>query len=376
MEKYKKNIAILKQTLYLIICLLILASCSILKPNLNNEEVFCKTFLKKKKADNIAQYYFQNNQKSFAMSCSSLNQIDKQILNKNITYARLALDIYHRNKSDIRKKLIHSYWELLHYFNNNKSGFTAGIYKHEQTGRIVVSFGGTGAGDNFKNDVITDSKIMAINSEEPLQYSDTRKLLDFVNIHHKNYDITGHSLGGSLAQYGTLYTGHSSVTFNAAPVTINKKSLSQLPALYRLSERKISNIRTYDDPLSWLIRVTTKIESGISINDELDLLLPGKAKKDYTVLIDYLKSKKLVYLAEKIESTHLKQKIREGTIEKLNEDINSLIKFVKKRVYGIPDDISLSSITYGMDIMLSLGGGHSISNIFQQALLSTNLSQP
>src|SRR5690625_6409406 len=85
----------------------------------------------------------------------------------------------------------------------------------------------------------------------------------------QSYVITGHSLGGSLAQYAAFYTGRPAVTFNTAPMTSNKDAPSHLPAagLHRLKAgrgQNILNIETTNDALTLILQLNGLTESFAS----------------------------------------------------------------------------------------------------------------
>lgn len=93
------------------------------------------------------------------------------------------------------------------------AGFQAVAYKNEATKEIVIAYRGT---DSLLDGIISDAQI-AFN----LTPQQTSPALEFYNkiaasVSGEDYTIsvTGHSLGGSLAQYVAAVKGISAVTFN------------------------------------------------------------------------------------------------------------------------------------------------------------------
>lgn len=199
------------------------------------------------------------------------------ILNKESDKLYLSNHIYDTNKDALGKKIEGTDFILVKYENDNISGFTAGVYRNS-LGETIVSFGGTTADERNGNhdplqtalsDVITDLQLLDKEGSEPKQFEKTREFLN--NISDKEYTITGHSLGGSLAQYAGKYKSKKVTTFNTAPFTINQEAVSKLPFLnigYD-TNNMISNIRTKDDPLTLFVAMTEKIEKIKQINDSL-----------------------------------------------------------------------------------------------------------
>ena len=95
-------------------------------------------------------------------------------------------------------------------FNENKNtGFYADVLSNGND--IIIAYRGTESGQDIRNDVaMAKSKI-------PAQTTDALKIYDKVKREHPNADITvtGHSLGGSLAEIVSGIRGNLAVTFNA-----------------------------------------------------------------------------------------------------------------------------------------------------------------
>ena len=98
-------------------------------------------------------------------------------------------------------------------FNENKNtGFYADVLSNGND--IIIAYRGTESGQDIRNDVaMAKSKI-------PAQAIDAIRIYDKVKREHPNSDIvvTGHSLGGSLAEIVSGIRGNLAVTFNACGV--------------------------------------------------------------------------------------------------------------------------------------------------------------
>ena len=95
-------------------------------------------------------------------------------------------------------------------FNENKNtGFYADVLSNGND--IIIAYRGTESGQDIRNDVaMAKSKI-------PAQATDAIRIYDKVKREHPNANITvtGHSLGGSLAEIVSGIRGNLAVTFNA-----------------------------------------------------------------------------------------------------------------------------------------------------------------
>lgn len=172
----------------------------------------------------------------------------------------LAKDIYNTGISKINQEIMGTNYVLVAYRSDNISGFNGGIYKNPE-GKIIVSLGGTTASnldldhkqDGFRSDARTNLNLVAENTNESHQFTILRSLLNNPILRETDYTITGHSLGGGLAQYGAIYTGMPAITFNTAPLTQNNEALTKIGSegSIRLSQQnyQITNFRTKND---WL----------------------------------------------------------------------------------------------------------------------------
>jgi|SRR5579872_2313202 len=101
-------------------------------------------------------------------------------------------------------------------FHDPNSGFDAALYKNNDTGAMVIAYRGTEP--TKLNDWGADLKQAAGFQSD--QYDQSVKLAERVKATYPDEDveITGHSLGGGLAQVASASTGYPATTFNAAGV--------------------------------------------------------------------------------------------------------------------------------------------------------------
>lgn len=97
---------------------------------------------------------------------------------------------------------------------NQSNGFAAAVFQNTQTGQYVITFRGT---EPSGKDILTDLS-MGI-GQFPEQFVNASDFIDNAintyGINESNTIIVGHSLGGSLAEYGGMKTGFQTYTYNA-----------------------------------------------------------------------------------------------------------------------------------------------------------------
>ena len=109
--------------------------------------------------------------------------------------------------------------ELISEYNGKeKTGFHAEMYFNEVTGEFTISFEGT----NFSERADLGTDVMIGLNMIPEQHNLAMSIADYINALNLPEDvrinITGHSLGGSLASVVGLATGLPTYTFNSAGV--------------------------------------------------------------------------------------------------------------------------------------------------------------
>ncbi|DAA95732.1 TPA: hypothetical protein CPT80_06415 [Candidatus Gastranaerophilales bacterium HUM_9] len=191
-------------------------------------------------------------------------------------YKELCKDIYPKNLKNFPKDVI-----PLYAHENKKNGFFAYACKYHD--RIVIVFRGTEftKGNDLKNDYCM-GKRKAIPEQAHDAYIFTERIKQVMKTKYPNYklDLTGHSLGGSLAQYThVLVKGiNETVTFNSYGTDKTLKEYFEKKAP-QSSINKITNYCVPDD------MVGDKLSKGTQL---------GK--------VYYIDKKNLICLRHKVEN--------------------------------------------------------------------------
>jgi hypothetical protein len=151
------------------------------------------------------------------------------LLGESLTYAKLAQSIYNFDNKHVDS------WKLIHQ-RSKDSGMQAGVYKNEGTGDIVLAFRGTTDGseekepcDGFINcaidtikdpftDLISDISLVFGNDNDQFRHAFDYAEDVVAFFPTTNIVVTGHSLGGGLAQATGTTFGLKTFAFNSAPV--------------------------------------------------------------------------------------------------------------------------------------------------------------
>jgi len=130
-------------------------------------------------------------------------------------------------------------WDMVHRIPETRNGFEGQIYKKGND--VVVVYKGTDF-DNSR-DVLNDLTMSS--GSMPAQQADAHALLLYAQQKYPNANIqvTGHSLGGSLAQIESAKTGVPATTFNA----YGTGKILQNEG-YSTQQIKDMNIKNYGNP--------------------------------------------------------------------------------------------------------------------------------
>ena len=107
-----------------------------------------------------------------------------------------------------------------------QTGFYACVFINEKTKQAVIAYRGTDtpsltSQDNMMLDLVQSDFSLYLNILSK-QFDEAKALYGTTESQYPGYEIslTGHSLGGALANYISLYTGEKAVTFNSISVTL------------------------------------------------------------------------------------------------------------------------------------------------------------
>ncbi len=178
------------------------------------------------------------------------------VLGRSIPFARLADAVYDFDNTIVDQ------WVLIDTKDKN-SGMQAAVYSNEETGELALAFRGTETCDipcslretaEFLRDAAADGMLTL--GMVHAQFKDAVKYTqDVINLAQgRKIIVTGHSLGGGLAQAVGAAFGLETYAFNAAPVPDDffKKYPPALPA----------------EALNEMIRVIADIHDPVSNTDE------------------------------------------------------------------------------------------------------------
>lgn len=197
----------------------------------------------------LAYAQFENN----AKDCSIGYILDKKLYTetKDFKADKSEISALKEESNPLRS------WVLLDFISTS-SGFRAAAFQHPKTGEIVFSFRGTDfdlssikgyieAGKDIAN---ADAQIaLGMSLNLPAQFADAEKFVNSVLASHPkaDYTFTGHSLGGSLAQYMTYKTGHKSTTFNGPGIGSLVESVTGEKINYSAYENLSTNYANESD---------------------------------------------------------------------------------------------------------------------------------
>lgn len=222
-------------------------------------------------------------------------------------YKELCKHVYQNDIKNCPKDTI-----PLYVHENKKNGFFARAYKYQD--RIVIVFRGSEL-DKFNGD-ITDGRNdfnMGLRGKIPDQAHDacifTEEIKQIMKTKYPNYklDLTGHSLGGSLAQYThVLVKGiNETVTFNPYGTSKTLKEYFEKKAPQSPID-KIINYCAVGDVVS--NELSQKFQLGICY----EIKVNEKISKDLLSLFIHLNNRKpffyglenLINISKKIKNAH------------------------------------------------------------------------
>ncbi len=138
-------------------------------------------------------------------------------------YALLAQDSYHKPDFNKRVMLDGVEYRAFDYADNPRTGFQATAYERLDTHEVVIAYRGTEFGREPAHDGLTDAgmALAGVNAQTADSLAFTSKVMGEAKQRAENGNfplnvtVTGHSLGGTLAEINAYKFGLHGETFNA-----------------------------------------------------------------------------------------------------------------------------------------------------------------
>ena len=160
-------------------------------------------------------------------------------------------------KVDSRKE-IPSNLEYIDDFYDPSTGTSGTAFKDKTTGKVVVSYTGTNPDGDFIKDGLTD--IYSIGRGFGYHYDNAYTFYEKMAEKYgaENLILTGHSLGGNIAQRVALkYNARMTIVYNPAPLYVKLTSLKD-------DERVVKNIQDIENEMEnftgRVLRINTKFD--------------------------------------------------------------------------------------------------------------------
>jgi hypothetical protein len=147
---------------------------------------------------------------AFAYAVSAGIQAGRKPTAQEVTYARLARDVY-----DPQGVAIDGYNQVGGLHIDQETGLQAALYVNGD-GHSVLAFAGTNGGNDWGSNIPQGLGLGGAQYDQAIAMSQTVYANTGGNVH-----FVGHSLGGGLAAASAIMTGGGATTFNAAGVHPN-----------------------------------------------------------------------------------------------------------------------------------------------------------
>lgn len=142
---------------------------------------------------------------------------------RSTDYALLAQESYHDSQVDADVKLDGVAYKVFATTSDELTGFQATAYQRQDTGEVVIAYRGT----EFDREPVRDGGVdagmvlLGVNAQAPASEAFTRQVIEKakheaeLNDREPQITVTGHSLGGTLAEINAAKYGLHGETFNA-----------------------------------------------------------------------------------------------------------------------------------------------------------------
>ena len=188
----------------------------------------------------------------------------------------------------VKKEIKHSYPENLEYlddFYDKDTGSSGTAFKDKDTGEVILAYTGTNFKSDLWNDAVkTDFGRIALGLGDD-HVDPARKFYEKIRAEYgDDIILTGHSLGGNLAQWIALYYNvQKTIIYNPAPLYIPPEQLIATLGAWSIKDAVAIPLGFIKDGTKWLFGIKTgedKIKNlketftgwVIRIQSELDIV--------------------------------------------------------------------------------------------------------
>lgn len=247
------------------------------------------------------------------------------------------MDDYYRTD----KAVMPSTFKHVSSFRDNATGTSGVAFKDTTTGKVIISYTGTNLeSDGFNDAVMTDGVSIALGTGHHYApaYQFYEKVLKENGLNPEDIILTGHSLGGNIAQRVALkYNAPKTIVYNPAPLYIPvgaalgdlllnplvEKNISEIENEKKQFTGSVTRITTENDPLNnWADRF-----GGVYLGEEY--VIPnsgGHLMGDLRAVSDIIQKIEQASISLESVEKSTQDKIKEIQIKKRRFKVNDIGK--------------------------------------------------
>ena len=175
------------------------------------------------------------------------------------------------------KKEIPSNLEYIDDFYDPSTGTSGTAFKDKNTGKVVVSYTGTNPDGDFIKDGLTD--IYSIGHGFGYHYDNAYTFYEKMAEKYgaENLILTGHSLGGNVAQRVALkYNARMTIVYNPAPLYVRATAMYENPYVVENIQNIENDIKGFTGRvLEWDFLQLSELADGVYLGEKITLVNSG-----------------------------------------------------------------------------------------------------